>query len=206
MRRKWLVRGVLWALVVAAGAFASSSFRQSPQTAPDVVEDRKVRIGGPFALTSHTGTSFTDRDLLGRPTLMFFGFTHCAAVCPTTLGEMSAILEDLGPDGDKVNALFVSVDPERDTPEQLATYLTMFDRRIVGLSGTAEQIREMSKAYRFYYQKVPLEGGGPQDYTMDHSTMVYVFDRDGRFSSTLDRHEDPSMVKAKLDRLFGRRT
>jgi protein SCO1/2 len=124
------------------------------------------------------GRPVTDKTLLGKPTAIFFGFTYCPEVCPTTMAEMTAWLKALGPDADKLNVVFVSVDPERDTPEQLKLYLSNFDRRIQGFTGTPETIAKTAKAYRVYYQKVATDGGG---YTLDHSSAIYLFDAKGRF-------------------------
>jgi len=158
-------------------------------------------IGGAFTMTNHRGETVTDRDIQGKPTLIFFGFTSCPEVCPTTLSDISGWLQDLGPDADRLNVLFVSVDPERDTVEQLANYVSLFDQRIVGLTGTPDQLAAMAKVYRVYYRKVPLEEGG---YTMDHSAMVYMMDARGRFVGTIDYHEARELALPKLRRLLER--
>ena len=135
-------------------------------------------IGGPFRLTDQNGNTITDQDLKGRPSLVFFGFTHCPEVCPTALFEISEILEKLGPDAARVNALFVTVDPERDTPAKLKEYLSSFNPRLTGIGGDAEALAAVAKAYRVYYKKVPLKDG---DYTMDHTAIVYLMDKSGQF-------------------------
>lgn len=134
-------------------------------------------IGGPFRLTAQDGRIVTEQDLVGRPTLVFFGFTRCPDVCPTALAQISGIFERIGADR-KIAAFFVSVDPERDTPAALAEYLSNFDRRIVGLSGSAEATQAIQRAYRVYAKKVPTKDG---DYTMDHTAIVYLMDKRGRF-------------------------
>ena len=134
-------------------------------------------VGGPFALVAQDGTTVTERDLQGHPTLIFFGFTHCADVCPTTLFELTQVFAALGPEKNVVG-LFVSVDPERDTPALLKDYLAAFDPRIRGLSGDAAATAAIRKAYRVYAAKVPLAGGG---YNMDHTSMVYLMDKQGQF-------------------------
>lgn len=158
-------------------------------------------IGGAFTMTNHRGETVTDRDILGKPTLIFFGFTSCPEVCPTTLSDISGWLQELGSDAERLNVLFASVDPERDTVEQLANYVSLFDPRIVGLTGTPDQLAAMAKAYRVYYSKVPLKEGG---YTMDHSAMVYMMDAGGRFVGTIDYHEAREMALPKLRRLLDR--
>ncbi len=135
-------------------------------------------IGGPFSLVDQNGRTVTDQDLRGRPFLVFFGFTHCPDVCPTTLFELSEVLGKLGTDAGKVSALFVTVDPERDTPAQMKDYLSSFDPHLVGLTGDPSAIAAVAKEYRVYVKKVPLDHG---DYTMDHTALVYLMDKDGRF-------------------------
>lgn len=159
---------------------------------------RALDIGGPFEMVDTQGRTVTQDDLQGRPVLMFFGFTHCPDVCPTTLYEVSNWLDGLGEDAEELLAVFVTVDPERDTPEAMERYLRAFDPRIVGLTGTNEQMAEMAEAYRIYYRKVDLEGGG---YTMDHTASVYLFDEDGGFFGTIDYHEAQDAAMAKLERL-----
>src|SRR5215216_1539035 len=134
-------------------------------------------IGGPFELIDQDGRTVSDRDLKGHPFLVFFGFTNCPDVCPTTLFEVSEVLRALGPDADKVNALFVTVDPERDRPEQIKDYLSSFDPHLRGATGDPAAIAAMTKAYRVYVKKVPQENG----YTMDHTAIVYLMGKDGRF-------------------------
>lgn len=158
-----------------------------------------VKIGGPFNLTTQTGAKLSDADLKGQPFTVFFGFTHCPEVCPTTLWEMSEALKALGPDADRLKVLFISVDPERDTPEFMARYLTSFDPRILGLSGSEAEIEAVGKAYRAYWRKVPLEDG---DYTMDHTASVFMMDAEGRFVGTIDYKEEADTRLAKLRRLL----
>lgn len=140
-------------------------------------------VGGPFSLIDQNGEAFTDHDLKGRNFLVFFGFTHCPDVCPTTLFEISEILRRIDPKAEQPAALFITVDPERDTPAALKDYLSSFDPHIRGLTGSAEAIAAVAKAYHVYIKKVPLEGG---DYTMDHTAIVYLMDKDGRFVSPVN--------------------
>jgi protein SCO1 len=137
-------------------------------------------IGGPFQLIDQNGKPFSDTNLRGKSFLVFFGFTHCPDVCPTTLFEISELMRKLGPDADRMSAVFVTVDPERDTPAAMKDYLSSFDPHIHGLSGDADALAKVARAYRVYYKKIPLEGG---DYTMDHTAIVYLMDKDGRFVS-----------------------
>jgi protein SCO1/2 len=157
----------------------------------------RMTIGGPFKLLDQDGRQITDADLDGRPSLVFFGFTHCPDICPTTLFDMSEILKQLGPDAGKVNALFVTVDPERDTPEKLKEYLSSFDPHLKGLTGDAAAVADMLRAYRVYAKKVPLDGGG---YTMDHTALVYLMDKDGRFVAPFNLKRRPEEAAADLRR------
>ncbi len=152
-------------------------------------------IGGPFQLVDHDGRTVTDQDFKGKPFLVFFGFTHCPDLCPTALFEMSEVLRKLGPDAEKVRALFITVDPERDTPAVLKDYLSSFEPQIRGLTGDASAIAAVQKTYRVYARKVPLERGG---YTMDHSVFVYLMDKDGRFVGTFNLKRRPEEAAAEL--------
>ena len=154
-------------------------------------------IGGSFRLTDQDGKTITDQDLKGRPFLVFFGFTHCPEVCPTALFDISEILGKLGPDAQKVNALFITVDPERDTPEKLKEYLSSFNPRLIGVGGDAEALAAVAKAYRVYYKKIPLKDG---DYTMDHTAIVYLMDKNGQFVAPFSLKRRPEDAAADLRR------
>jgi len=152
-------------------------------------------IGGPFRLTDQDGQTVSDRDLMGKTFLVFFGFTHCPDVCPTTLFEISEIMRHLGPEADRTAALFISVDPERDTPAAMKDYMASFDPHVRGLTGDAAALAAVAKAYRVYYRKVPLDGG---DYTMDHTAIVYLMDKDGRFVSPFNMRRTAEAAAADL--------
>ena len=154
-------------------------------------------IGGPFQLTDQSGTTVTDKSLQGRPSLIFFGFTHCPDVCPTSLFEISEVLRAMGKDADRVNAYFVSVDPERDSMEAMKDYLSSFDPHLKGLTGDPEAIAKMLTAYRVYAKKVPLKDG---DYTMDHTALTYLMDRDGTFVAPFNLNRTPEEAAADLKR------
>jgi protein SCO1 len=157
----------------------------------------KVPIGGPFRLTSHEGKTFTDEDLKGKPFAVFFGFTHCPEVCPTTLYDLTQDLAALGKDADKMRVAFITVDPAQDTPELMKTYLGSFDPRIVGLTGTEEEIAAVAKAYKIYYRKVPTESG----YTMDHTATILLMDSRGEFYGTSNFQESQEVRREKLRNL-----
>jgi protein SCO1/2 len=173
---------------VAAVMLVMSGRMSPPAPAP-------AAVGGAFRLVDQNGQSVSDADLKGKPSLIFFGFTHCPDVCPTTLFEVSEILGKMGDDAGRVNALFVTVDPERDTQEKIKDYLSSFHPRLRGLTGDAAAIAAIEKAYRVYSKKVPLEGGG---YTMDHTALVYLMDRDGRFVAPFNMRRTPEDAAAEL--------
>jgi protein SCO1/2 len=156
-------------------------------------------IGGPFQLIDQDGKTVTDQDFKGRPFLVFFGFTHCPDICPTALFDMSEVLRKLGPDADRVRVLFVTVDPERDTPAVLKDYLSSFEPQIHGLTGDPAAIAAAEKSYRVYARKVPLDGG---EYTMDHSAVVYLMDKDGKFVAPFNLKRQPEESATELRRYF----
>jgi protein SCO1/2 len=158
-----------------------------------------ARIGGPFELTTHEGKRLSSAELEGKPFAVFFGFTHCPDVCPTTLLELSNLIKQLGPDADRMRFLFVTVDPERDTPGQLKLYMSNFDPRIVGLTGTPEEIATVAKAYGVFYQKVATKNG----YTYNHTATVYLMGKDGHRVSTFTDKEPEDVRVKKLQRLIG---
>jgi protein SCO1 len=154
-------------------------------------------IGGPFQLTDQTGQTVTEKNLRGRPTLIFFGFTHCPDVCPTSLFEISEVLRAMGKDADRVNAYFVSVDPERDTNAAMKEYLSSFDPHLKGLTGNPDAVAKVISGFRVYAKKVPLKDG---DYTMDHTALVYLMDRDGKFVAPFNLKRTPEEAAADLKR------
>lgn len=152
-------------------------------------------IGGPFQLTDQNGKAVTDKSLKGKPTLIFFGYTHCPDVCPTSLFEISEVLRAMGKDADKVNALFISVDPERDTRAAMKDYLSSFDPHLQGLSGDPAETAKVISSYRVYAKKIPTKDG---DYTMDHTALIYLMDREGRFVSPFNLKRTPEEAAADL--------
>ncbi len=155
-------------------------------------------IGGPFALTDQDGRRVTEADVAGHPFLVFFGYTHCPDVCPTTLTDLSRMLDALGRDK-PVKALFVTVDPERDTPAVLKDYLSSFDPRITGLTGDPAAIQAAERAYRVYAKKVPTPTG---DYSMDHTAIVYLMDAEGQFVSALNLDQSPEAAASAVKQVM----
>lgn len=154
--------------------------------------------GGTFQLVDQHGAAITQAAFRGHPSALFFGFTHCPEVCPTTLFELDGWLKQLGPAGDPIKAYFISVDPERDTVEAMNTYVGNVSSRITGITGEPGKVARMVKDFGIYANKVPLDGA---DYTMDHTASVLLLDRQGVFSGTIAYGEDPKAALAKLKRL-----
>ena len=194
-------RYVAWAAVAVLAA--ASGFLVYQQTAGSENSGSLIEplaaIGGPFELTDGDGETVTDATFAGKPLVLFFGFTYCPDVCPTTLSELQGWIEALGPDADKLNYAFVTVDPERDTPDVMRDYVWAFDERISALTGSREQIDAVIKAYRVYAKKVPLDDG---DYTMDHSAAVYLMNSDNKFVGTIAYAEPEETALQKLRRLI----
>ncbi len=158
-------------------------------------ESQRASVGGPFTLTAMDGRRMSERDFMGAPHLVFFGFTHCPDICPTKLMELSEVFRAAGERAKGVRALFITVDPARDTPEALKSYLSSFDDRIVGLTGTQEEIDAVVRAYRAYYKRVPTSSG---DYTMDHTAIVYLMDGRGRFVGAFNIDRPPAEAARDL--------
>lgn len=156
-------------------------------------------IGGPFKLVNQNGQPITDQDFKGKPLLVFFGFTHCPDVCPTTLFEVSEMFRVLGKDADRAAALFITVDPERDTPASMKDYLSSFDPRLTAATGDRASIDAVEKAYRVYAKKIPTKG---DDYTMDHTAIVYLMDKQGKFVAPFNLKRSPEEAAADLRKFF----
>ena len=155
-----------------------------------------------FSLIDHEDASVGPELLLGRPSMVFFGYTFCPDVCPTTLADISEWLEHLGSDAERLNVVFISVDPERDTPEAMADYVAAFHPKIRGWTGSPEDVAQATSAFRVTYKKAPLDDG---DYSMDHTASVILFDATGQFRSTIDFHESREIAVPKIRRIIGDR-
>ena len=165
----------------------------------DAQARRAEAFGGPFTMIDQNRHMVSDRTLAGKPFVIFFGFARCPEVCPTTMSRLARLRKELGADGGRFTTVFVSVDPEHDKPEDLKSFLSMFDMPTLGLTGSAAQTAAIVRDYGIYYQRVPLPGG---DYTIDHSAGIYLMDRRGNFVTTLDMHEPDSSALAKLRRMI----
>jgi cytochrome oxidase Cu insertion factor (SCO1/SenC/PrrC family) len=173
-----LAAQIFLCLCVAMPAAAQTPPERSAAELMDAVMWHREPVGGPFALIDHTGKRRTDADFRGKLMLVYFGFTYCPDVCPTDLQQMGLAIQDLGTAGEAVQALFITVDPARDTVEHLAQYVPHFHPRMLGLTGDEAAIRQAAGAYKAYYAKVPVDGG---NYTIDHSAFIYLMDRDGKY-------------------------
>lgn len=167
-------------LMGALGGLAFLKLRPAQLDAPGTQAAGKALIGGPFELVDQTGKTVTDKDYRGKFMLMFFGFIHCPDVCPAELQVMAAALDRLGGKADRVAPIFISVDPERDTPEKMAEYVRNFGPRFIGLTGSPQQISATAKAYRVYYSKIDDEKSAIK-YTMDHSAIAYLMSPEGDY-------------------------
>ena len=194
-QRKGLVAAAVMvaAIAVSAGATAmwmGLSLRAQVQSS--------TKIGGPFTLVDDTGAQVTEAALKGRPTVMYFGYTFCPEVCPTTLTELAQWIRMLGPDADKLNYVFVTVDPERDTPKVMHDYVSAFDPRIRGFTGTPDQIAKVAGEFRVYYKRIPASDGG---YGIDHTAGLYLMDSKVRFLGFIPYQEKTDTAVAKLRKL-----
>ena len=195
-RRKGLLAAavMIGAIAVAAGATAlwmGLALRAQ-------VQSGATKIGGPFTLVDDTGAQVSEADLKGKSTVMYFGYTFCPEVCPTTLTDLVQWMQMIGRDADRLNYVFVTVDPERDTPKVMHDYVSAFDPRIRGLTGTSEQIAKVTKEYGVYYKRIPTSDGG---YVMDHSAVLYMMDPNVRFVGVIPYQEDTAKAVAKLKKL-----
>lgn len=191
------VRYTAWALVLVVG-FISASILMGWWVSDRSRTEQPIAIGGAFSLADHAGKAVTEADFRGSPLAVFFGFTHCPEVCPTTLLRLGSLTKQLGADAARLKILLITVDPERDTPAQLALYLQSFDPGVVGLTGSQAQIDAALQAYKAYAKKVPVNGG----YTMDHTANIYLMTTDGAFRTMIDYHEADSSALAKLRMLL----
>ncbi len=185
-------------LLFVAGVFALYSMFYRPL--PEARFTGEALVGGPFTMVNHRGEAVTEKDFFGRYTLIFFGFTYCPDVCPTELQVMAAALDQMGPLADKITPIFVSVDPERDTPKILSEYVASFHPRLVGLTGTVQQVKQMAKTYRVYFAKV-TDAKKPQDYQIDHTAIIYLMGPDGKFLKHFSYSTDTTALAKSLSAL-----
>ena len=195
-RRKGLLAAAVMVGAVAVAAGATALWMGLALRAQ--VQSGATKIGGPFTLVDDTGVQVSEADLKGKSTVMYFGYTFCPEVCPTTLTDLVQWMQMIGRDADRLNYVFVTVDPERDTPKVMHDYVSAFDPRIRGLTGTSEQIAKVTKEYGVYYKRIPTSDGG---YVMDHSAVLYMMDSNVRFVGVIPYQEDTAKAVAKLKKL-----
>jgi protein SCO1/2 len=197
--RRFVLVVVLFAgfVILGAGAFLALSPHETPRGAAGTL--LASAIGGPFRLVDQDGKTITDADLKGKWSLVYFGYTHCPDACPTALNDIAIALDELGSKRSAVRPVFITVDPERDTPEVLKAFVTAFDAPILALTGTPEEIAQAAKGYRVYYAKHPEAGG---DYSMDHSSVIYVMDPEGRFTASFTHQSAPEEIAERLKKLL----
>jgi protein SCO1 len=188
----WAINGVALLAIVAFFIFQPANEKNAS------ILQAGSKIGAPFELIDHFGQPITEAAMTGQPTIVFFGFTHCPDVCPTTLLETATWLAELGEDGKTIQPFFITVDPERDTPEIMKAYVENFSDRVTGITGDPDKIAKLAQAWHVYNKKVPLDGGG---YTMDHTASVFLVDSEGNFRGTIAFGEDSDAALAKLKRL-----
>jgi cytochrome oxidase Cu insertion factor (SCO1/SenC/PrrC family) len=184
-------------LVVAAGALLALAVRETPRGAAGTA--LASAIGGPFHLIDQNGKPVSDADLKGKWQLVFFGYTHCPDTCPTALNEIALALDQLGVKRDEVEIVFITVDPERDTPEVMKAYVQSFDAPIIALTGSPDAVAQAAKAYRVYYAKHPRGDG---EYDMDHSAVIYVMNPEGRFTATFTPDSTADAIAQRLQKLI----
>jgi protein SCO1/2 len=190
------LRLALWVMVAIAAVGILFLALRPPSNQP--IDRSIASIGGPFTLTDADGQSFASSRLTGKPAAIFFGFTHCPDVCPTTLARLTKLRRQLGKGDEALSVVFITVDPERDTPAELKTYASMFDSPVISLTGSVADIERVKKVYGVFSQKAPQPGGG---YSVDHTATVFLMDRDGHFSATLSPEEKEATALDKLKRL-----
>ena len=188
MRRAALAFAMIAGLSIPCGAEP----QRSAAEIMDILMWAREPVGGPFALIDHTGAARSERDFRGKLLLIYFGFTYCPDICPTDLQNIGLALDQLGAVSDKVQPLFVTVDPDRDTPPHLAQYVQMFHPRLIGLTGDASAIRAAADAYKVYYAKVSNERG--DDYTVDHTAFTYLIGADGKYLGFLPPGTAPERI------------
>ncbi len=199
------IRIIAWLAIAALGIWLFVKPPISPngaQEAPVPIMDVKE----PFLMVNQKGKPVTEAFVTGKPSMIFFGFTHCPAICPGAMADMGIWLEKLGKDASRINPVFVSVDPERDDVKRLSSFLKSYDKRITGLTGTPEQVAAITKAYGIYYKKMPpmnSENGEGSDYMVDHSASIYLYDKNRRLISTIDTLENRDIAFAKIKKLIG---
>lgn len=201
-----VVRKLLWLIAAVAALLGGLLYLGLEKSGAEKPASAVAALpfGGPFELTQADGSVLTDKMLAGRPYAIFFGFTRCPDVCPTTLSRLALLRKKLGADGGKFDIVFVSVDPDRDKPADIGAYVELFDTPIIAVTGTKAQLAQIRKGFGVYVDKVPLDPAKPDgDYTIDHTAGIFLMDAKGRLSSIIDHHEAEATALEKLRMLVG---
>jgi len=196
MNRKLLILALL-ALLAGAGLAMSLVLLKSREVLR-VQTSGVAAIGGAFELTDHLGRRFTEKNLLGKYSLVFFGFTYCPDICPVALQKMTAAIDMLGTDGDRITPIFITTDPERDTVEKIAEFVKSFRKNTIGLTGSPEQIKNTARAYKIFYSK-SVNKDAPGGYGMDHSSVIYLMGPDGKYITHFRASTTPGNMAKKLN-------
>lgn len=201
---RWIRFGLFLLVAFALGLSVHLALQhvQQPLGSQSAEGSGAALIGGPFALVNHEGKTVTPQDFAGKHMLVFFGFTHCPDVCPAKLNNISIALDRLGPLAGEVTPIFITVDPERDTPERMAQYVSNFSARIVGLTGTPEEVRRAAQAYRVYFAKVEMPESA-SGYLMDHSAFTYLMDENGQYVTHFAYGDSIEKMTERLRRELG---
>jgi protein SCO1 len=195
-------RSAIFGLLTLMAAMAIGAYALMSTKALDASKGVAL-VGGPFTMLNHKGETVTDKTYRGHPMLLFFGFTYCPDICPTELQVMAAALDDLGSDGSDIQPIFVSVDPERDTPEVMANYVSNFGPRFIGLTGSPAQVVDIANQYRVFYSKQD-NPQDPKNYLMDHSSIIYLMDSRGKFLKHFTYSTDAKALAQGLKLALGR--
>jgi cytochrome oxidase Cu insertion factor (SCO1/SenC/PrrC family) len=198
--RQPVLAAALWLAVMSAAAHEPP--QRSAAQLMDILMWNREPIGGPFELTDHHGKRRTDKDFRGKMMLVYFGFTSCVDVCPTDLQNIGLALEKLGAAGKVIQPLFITVDPDRDTPQRLAAYVPSFHPTLIGLSGSAADVRRAADAYRVYYKRLPQGQGSVTGYEVDHSAAIYLMDRNGKYIDFLPPRTPAGRMAESLRRVL----
>ena len=199
-----LIGVAMLSFVIALVGFEYFQSRDSETADSGTTQQSGVpSVGGPFELVDHSGKAVTDKDFAGQYMLVFFGYTYCPDVCPTALSDMSTALDLLGEEKtEKVTPLFISVDPARDTPDHLAEYVSFFHPKMIGLTGTEEQIKKVAREYRVYYRLNEPDPNDPQDYLVDHTGIIYLMGPDGKLVTHFSHGTSPEKMAERLGQLL----
>lgn len=202
-RARLILWGILFAMGVGVLAYQLWLINRPVPAVPTAQEALRASITPEFTLLNAQGGTVTADSFKGKWMMIFFGYTHCPDVCPTTLNTVAETLAELGEAAAQVQPLFISVDPQRDTAQQLADYTAAFDPRILGLTGSEDQIKAASRAFKVYFRKVPEKDGGPDDYSVDHTAFLYLVNPEGDMDAVFSFHDEVDKVVAEMKRRLG---